>query len=76
MYRKVFKAEKADDLQIKLPDEYLHKQVEVIAFEVFDKEAREKRKQVDEAIAFFNNTSVDMSDFKFNRDEANARYRK
>jgi hypothetical protein len=73
MYRKIFKAEKTEDLQIKLPDEYLHKEVEVIAFEVAEEKLQVKRKDVDEAIAFFNAISVDMSDFKFDRNEANER---
>ena len=34
MYRKIIKAEKEDDLQIQLPEEYLNKEVEVIAFEL------------------------------------------
>lgn len=72
MYRKVFKVEKEEDLQIKLPDDYLNKEVEVIVNEV-DDVMKQKRKDVEEAIKFFNSISVDMSDFKFNRDEANER---
>lgn len=33
MYRKIFVAEKEDDLRIKFPENYLNKEVEVIAFE-------------------------------------------
>ena len=73
MYRKIIKAEKEDDLHIQLPKEYLNKAVEVIAFEVDEHGKQEKRKDVNEAIAFFKSVSVDMSDFKFNREEANER---
>ena len=45
----------------------------MIAYEVSRHETEEKRKEVDEAIAFFKSVSVDMSDFKFDRDEANQR---
>jgi hypothetical protein len=59
-----------------LPDEYLGKKVEVIAFEIEEKvheaSADRKRKE-EEARDFFNSIRVDMSDFSFNRDEANER---
>ena len=72
MYRRIIKASKEDDLQIQLPKEYLNKEVEVIAFELDENDEQEKKRQeVNEAIAFFKSISVGMSDFKFNRDEAN-----
>lgn len=73
MYRKIIKAEKEDDLQIQLPKEYLNKEIEVIAFELTDEQLQKKKEDIQEAIDFFNSISVDMSDFKFNRDEANER---
>lgn len=36
MYRKIVKAESKEDLRIELPEEYLNKQVEVLAFQVRD----------------------------------------
>ena len=46
----------------------------MIAFELNENDEQEKKRQeVNEAIAFFKSISVDMSDFKFNRDEANER---
>lgn len=71
MYRKLFVAEQPEDLTIQLPDDYLYKAVEVIAFEVAPHELDNKKKE--EALAFFKSISVDMSNFKFNRDEANER---
>ena len=72
MYRRIIKVVKEDDLQMQLPKEYLNKEVEVIAFELNENDEQEKKRQeVNEAIAFFKSISVDISDFKFNRDEAN-----
>jgi hypothetical protein len=75
MYRKIFKVEKEEDLNVKLPDEYLHKGLEVIAFELDDYEAQyaTKKRAVEEAITFFKTINVDTTGFKFNRDEANER---
>ncbi len=76
MYRKVFVAEHPNDLTVQLPENYLHKGVEVIAFEV-DNTAynamEEKRNAAQEAVAYFQKIAVDMSGFKFNREEANER---
>jgi hypothetical protein len=73
MYRKIIKPRKKEDLQIQLPEKYLNKEMEVIAFERVDEQFQEKRKDGDEAIAFVRSFSVDMSDFKFDRDAANER---
>ena len=75
MYRKVIKIENEEDLTIKLPDEYLHKELEVIAFTVEDTEVQyeAKKKNTEEAINFFKTINVDTTGFKFNRDEANER---
>ncbi len=75
MYRKIFKAESSEDLVVELPREYLHKQVEVIAFQVHEehKERSEKKIVFEEAMKFFDSIHADMSNFKFDRDEANER---
>jgi hypothetical protein len=75
MYRKIIKAEKEDDLQIQLPKEYLNKEVEVIAFELSESthDNADEVSDFSDAMDFFSRMSVDMSDFKFNRDEANER---
>ncbi len=76
MYRKILKIEKTEDLTIQLPKEYLNKEVEVLALDVTDEtidELAEKRKAAKEAIDFFNTIQIDMSNFKFDRDEANER---
>lgn len=76
MYRKIFIAENRDDLNVRLPDEYLHKGIEVIAFDL--EEAREevlasKRAAAQKAIEYFETIQIDLSDFKFDRNEANER---
>ena len=59
---------------LKLPDEMIGKQVEVIAFEIeanwdVDIEERERRRM--EIREIFKDSLVDLSNFKFDRDEAN-----
>jgi len=74
MYRKIFKAENKEDRIVNLPHEYLNKQVEVIAFQVSDTaEARDEKADLEEAMKFFDSIHADMSNFKFDRDEANER---
>lgn len=75
MYRKVFKAESNEDLLVELPKEYLHKQVEVIAFQVGDDiiTTADEKTTFNEAVKFFDSIHADMSNFKFDRDEANER---
>lgn len=74
MFRKIFKAENKEDLLIELPSEYLDKQVEIIAFQISDDEdVTTEKTDLNEAIKFFDSIQADMSNFKFNRDEANER---
>ena len=75
MYRKIFKAESKQDLLVELPGEYLNKQIEVIAFQLGDDDitTAEEKGDLDEAMKFFDSIHADMSNFKFNRDEANER---
>ena len=58
---------------LKLPGELVVKRVEVIAFEIEEKtddslEVNEKLKSIRE---IFDGKRIDLSNFKFNRDEAN-----
>lgn len=69
MIRTIIKAKK-NYLTIQLPDEYIGKQLEVIAFTLED----ETENPVDEKRHItFNAVSLDTRGFKFNRDEANER---
>ena len=75
MFRKVFKAEGKKDLLVELPAEYLNQQVEIIAFQVTNEDIVNPAEKADleEAMKFFDSTYADMSNFKFDRDEANQR---
>jgi hypothetical protein len=59
-----------------LPDDYIGKKVEVIAFEIegngYSNQNNRKKTEQD-ARNFFDSIRVDMSGFRFNRDEANER---
>jgi hypothetical protein len=72
MYRKVFVAKEAGDLTIKLPEEFLNKRIAIVAFEQSGSEA-DRDKKLAEAQVFFKKMGVDMSNFKFDRNEANER---
>ncbi len=74
MFRKVIKIESEDDLRIELPKEYMHKEIEITASEIddADRTATEKA-DFEEAMKFFDSIQIDMSNFKFDRDEANER---
>lgn len=73
MYRKIIDVVNEENLFIQLPKEYLNKQVEVIAFEVENTNEKVDKKKFNDAMAFFDTLNVDMSNFKFDRDEANNR---
>ena len=73
MYRKIIDVVNEENLFIQLPKEYLNKQVEVIAFEVEKINEKVDKKKFNDAMAFFDTLNVDMSNFKFDRDEANER---
>ena len=73
MYRKIIDVVNEENLFIQLPKEYLNKQIEVIAFEVENTNEKVDKKKFNDAMAFFDTLNVDMSNFKFDRDEANER---
>lgn len=55
---------------IELPEEFVGKQVEIIAFSIEEKEHNHSTK---DAFSFWKKHSIDMSNFKFDRSEANER---
>ena len=69
MIRTVFTANK-NTLTLPLPDNYIGKQIEVIAFMIDEgkETTQNKKKEVS-----FNAVKLDTRGFKFNRDEANER---
>ena len=74
MVRTILKPEK-NSLTIKLPDNFVGKVIEVIAFEIdqVDNEivTIEKKKRIEDIDKALNKHRVDLTNFKFNRDEAN-----
>lgn len=81
MYRQIIHPENKSELIVHLPEEFLGKDLVVNVNEVKKKKKIVKKKKTDSTHArklakakrFFNSISVDMSNFKFNREEANAR---
>ena len=74
MVRTILKPEK-NSLTIKLPDNFVGKVIEVIAFEIdqVDNEIViiEKKKRIEDIDKALNKHRIDLTNFKFNRDEAN-----
>jgi len=56
---------------IEFPEEFVGKQVEIIAFPIEEKERNQSK--TEKAFNFWRNHSIDMSHFKFDREEANKR---
>lgn len=70
MYREIITS--ADKKQtIELPDDFVGKKVEIIAFPVEEAKSHQDKTKI--AFKFWRSHSIDMSDFKFDRDEANER---
>lgn len=56
---------------IELPEEFIGKEVEIIAFPVETKKCN--KRHIEEAFKFWKENSIDMTNFKFDRIEANER---
>jgi hypothetical protein len=54
-----------------LPEEMIGKQVEIIAFEIEKAPLDRKEKSIDDIKAIFKDSLIDLSNYKFDRDEAN-----
>ncbi|MEO3403934.1 hypothetical protein AAFN85_08520 [Mucilaginibacter sp. CAU 1740] len=75
MVRTILKPER-NSLTIKLPDNFVGKVIEVIAFEIeqnADEQVatEEKKKRIEDLNKVLNKHRVDLTNFKFDRDEAN-----
>lgn len=57
---------------LKFPDNYVGKHVEVIAFPIEENENTTKS-SVQDALHFYDSIRINLSSYKFNRDEANER---
>ena len=56
---------------LKLPDEMVGKEIEVIVFEIAKKSVSVVKNELSDIQAIFKDNLVDLSGFKFNREEAN-----
>jgi hypothetical protein len=54
-----------------LPEEMIGKQVEIIAFEIEKTPLESQKKNIDDIKAIFKDSLIDLSNYKFDRDEAN-----
>jgi hypothetical protein len=73
MYRAII-TPKETKLTIELPLDFVGKPVEVLAFELLKPEqAYRKKPSVEEIKLFYKKYQIDMSGYRFNRDEANER---
>ncbi len=76
MIRTILKSD-TNSVTLKLPDDLVGKTIEVIAFEIDQISpsekpwANEKSKRIEAIDKALNKYRVDLSGFKFNRDEAN-----
>ncbi|MFD1258949.1 hypothetical protein ACFQ3S_19245 [Mucilaginibacter terrae] len=70
MIREIVKPE-GNTYLLQLPDEMIGKTVEVIAFEIEEKIAINPKKSISELRTELDGLTVDMKDFKFDRNEAN-----
>lgn len=77
MIRKIIKPKTKDQLHFKLPEEYLGKEIEVIAFDIEqngnDNKNLKSRSYEEIKSHFDKGVLVSTKDFIFNRDEANER---
>ena len=72
MYRAII-TPKQTKLTIDLPEEMVGKAVEVLAFEIEKSPPPRKKPSAEEINSFYDKCQIDMTGFKFNREEANER---
>jgi hypothetical protein len=72
MFRQII-VPSSNNLLLKIPDEFIGQQLEVIAFLVESAVNTGDEYSWDKALAFFAKHKISLSKYKFNRDEANER---
>ena len=70
MYREIITPTDTHQV-IELPEEFIGREVEIIAFPVETK--KYKKRFLKDALKFWKDNSIDMTNFKFDRIEANER---
>jgi len=56
---------------LKLPEEMIGKQIEIIAFEIEKAQLDSTKKSIDDIKAIFKDNLINLGNYKFDRDEAN-----
>ncbi|MBI2966930.1 MAG: hypothetical protein HYY40_03840 [Bacteroidetes bacterium] len=75
MYRQIIIPENTQ-LLLQIPEEFVGKQVEVIAFTIKDAESLKKEGDpysLEKALEFFKAHPISLKNYKFNRERANER---
>lgn len=70
MFREIITPKKAV-VTLRIPEEMVGKTVEVIAFEINDEEKPNRLQRLQQIEDLTKSNLIDLSGFKFNRDEAN-----
>jgi hypothetical protein len=71
MVRKIL-VPKKNTVVVELPDDYIGKEIELLMFPINERNnATAQDMTMEDVSAFFNRFDVDMTGFKFNRDDAN-----
>ena len=72
MIRQIITSEN-NQLLLQIPNEYVGKAIEVIAFRIDQENDKNTEYSWESALAFFASHKVSISNYRFNRDEANER---
>ncbi len=78
MFRQIIHPANSNELIIRLPEEYISKDVEIIAFEIEEKPLNSdvelsRAEKINKAFEVFDKYRVSTKGYKFDRDEANER---
>jgi hypothetical protein len=71
MFETTIKIKRPEDLVLQLPENYMNKEVKITVDEVGEAKPS-VLKSFEEEKAFFQSIAVNMSDYKFDRNEANG----
>ncbi|MBK7055086.1 MAG: hypothetical protein IPH52_08535 [Leptospiraceae bacterium] len=58
---------------LNLPDSFIGKTIEILAFDIYEKENSSTQDLKKEIEIFYNSIKINMKGFKFNREEINER---
>ena len=75
VHRTIIHPQTADELVVRLPEQFLNTDIEIIAFsvEAEPQAVKQNNRTFEEAVKLWDTHAVDMTNFKFDREEANER---